>query len=194
MENSSKEKWSEKTINIILLLIIFAPVGLYYTWKNPNWTIDRKVILFLILFFPVGIYLMFKNKIWSPKTRIIIASIICVILIIGVFSPPPFTPKTVYRIENVYDCNECYSSWFVKVVDENSGYFMSVGDDVSENQGCKLEFTYKKEDGNLYIYLGDISHVSGNCSNQFGGVYKRENGKWSNGNISIGQTSSVSLY
>lgn len=71
---------------------------------------------------------------------------------------------------------------------------MSVGDDVSKNQGCKLEFTYKKEDGNLIIYLEDISHVSGNCSNQFGGVYKRENGKWSNGNSFIGETSRVNVW
>ena len=62
------------------------------------------------------------------------------------------------------------------------------------HEGIKGFDNYKKEDGNLNIYLEDNSHVSGNCSNQFGGVYKRGNGKWSNGNISIGQTSSVSLY
>ena len=120
--------------------------------------------------------------------------ILGIIFFIRLGLPSSFGPENVYRIENVIDCNECYSSWYVKVVDENSGYFMSVGDDVSENQGCKLEFTYKKEDGNLNIYLGDISHVSGNCSNQFGGVYKRENGKWSNGNSFIGETSRVNVW
>jgi hypothetical protein len=188
-------KWNEKTTNIILLLIFFLPLGLYYTWKNPNWSLEKKVIVFLILFFPVGIYLMFKNKIWSPKTRIIITLIIGVLLIVEVltpptFTPPPFDPKTVYTIENV-DCNECYFSWYVKVVDENSGYFISVWDN---RQGCKLNFTYTKEDENFNIYLEYNSHVSGNCSNQFGGVYKIEKGKWSNGNIFIGQTSSVVLW
>jgi len=53
------------------------------------------VILLLILFFPVGLYLMFKKSGWSKKSKLITTSIVASFLVIGtiaaIFSPPSVT-------------------------------------------------------------------------------------------------------
>tara|TARA_Y100000766_G_scaffold217859_1_gene189742 strand:+ start:2238 stop:2567 length:330 start_codon:yes stop_codon:yes gene_type:complete len=56
MENQLELQWHEKPNNIIILLILFFPLGLYYMWKN---------------------------KIWSKKTRWIITVTISILFIIG---------------------------------------------------------------------------------------------------------------
>lgn len=54
MENNNNLKWHQKPLGVIIMLLVF--------W-------------------PVGIGLMWKNKIWSEKTRIIITGIILVAFI-----------------------------------------------------------------------------------------------------------------
>ena len=38
MENQTELKWYQKPTGVIILLIIFFPVGLYQMWKNELWT------------------------------------------------------------------------------------------------------------------------------------------------------------
>jgi len=38
MENQSELKWYQKQSGIIILLIIFFPIGLYQMWKNKLWS------------------------------------------------------------------------------------------------------------------------------------------------------------
>lgn len=43
-----KKKLGEKTWFIVLMLILFFPVGLYLVWKNPNWKKKTKIIITVI--------------------------------------------------------------------------------------------------------------------------------------------------
>ena len=54
MEVQSEQKWHQKPSGIIILLI---------------------------LFFPIGLYLMWKNKHWSPTTRWVVTGVIVILLI-----------------------------------------------------------------------------------------------------------------
>jgi hypothetical protein len=69
---------------IIILMILFFPLGLYLMWKNEIWSLQTRVIISLILFFPVGLYFMWKEKeLWSKKIKIIISVFFGIILISG---------------------------------------------------------------------------------------------------------------
>lgn len=66
-ENNKKNKnlkWNEETWVIVLFLIFFFPLGLYYTWKTPLWSIKTKTIISLFYFFPLGIYKIIKHRLW----------------------------------------------------------------------------------------------------------------------------------
>jgi protein-S-isoprenylcysteine O-methyltransferase Ste14 len=66
-ENNKKFKnlkWNEQTWVVILFLIFFFPLGLYFTWKTPIWSIKKKTIISLFYFFPLGIYKIIKHKLW----------------------------------------------------------------------------------------------------------------------------------
>ena len=45
MENQSNLKWYQKTSGVIVLLILFFPVGLYLMWKNDLWTKKTRWIV-----------------------------------------------------------------------------------------------------------------------------------------------------
>ena len=51
-----KAKWHEKNRNIIIMLILFFPIGLYFMWKNKLWTKTTRWIITIIIvayiFFP----------------------------------------------------------------------------------------------------------------------------------------------
>jgi len=51
MNKSSELLWHEKENNIIILLILFFPLGLFLMWKNKTWSVITRVIisLFIIL-------------------------------------------------------------------------------------------------------------------------------------------------
>lgn len=52
MENQTQLKWHQKPTSIILLLIIFFPLGMYYMWKNEIWAVKTRWIItsfFIIL-------------------------------------------------------------------------------------------------------------------------------------------------
>ena len=54
MENQSELKWYQKPTSVIILLILFFPIGLYLMWKNELWTkptrwIITGVIILLVL-------------------------------------------------------------------------------------------------------------------------------------------------
>lgn len=46
---SDKTKWYEKTPAIILLLILFFPVGLYLMWKYTNWSKGAKIVVSILV-------------------------------------------------------------------------------------------------------------------------------------------------
>jgi hypothetical protein len=45
MENQSNLKWYQKTSGVIVLLILFFPVGLYLMWKNELWSKQTRWIV-----------------------------------------------------------------------------------------------------------------------------------------------------
>jgi hypothetical protein len=49
MENKTELKWFQKQSGIIILLIIFFPVGLYLMWKNNLWTKKTRWIVTIAL-------------------------------------------------------------------------------------------------------------------------------------------------
>lgn len=55
-DDNDKEKWYHRTWFIILMLIIFFPVGLYLMWKKSNWPIVPKAIVsaFFAFFIVIG--------------------------------------------------------------------------------------------------------------------------------------------
>lgn len=69
---------------IIVLLILFFPLGLYFMWKKEIWSIEKRIIISLIFFFPLGLYTMWKEKeIWSNKIKTIITLIILCVIVFG---------------------------------------------------------------------------------------------------------------
>jgi len=45
MEIQTETKWYQKPTGVIILLIIFFPVGLYLMWKNDMWTKKTRWIV-----------------------------------------------------------------------------------------------------------------------------------------------------
>ena len=45
MENQTELKWFQKQTGVIILLILFFPVGLYLMWKNQLWTKKTRWIV-----------------------------------------------------------------------------------------------------------------------------------------------------
>ena len=45
MENQTELKWYQKPTGIIILLIVFFPVGLFLMWKNEIWTKKTRWIV-----------------------------------------------------------------------------------------------------------------------------------------------------
>lgn len=52
-DNRKAKKWYEKTVWIIILLILFFPVGLYLMWRYTNWKKPAKVIISVFIAFVV---------------------------------------------------------------------------------------------------------------------------------------------
>ena len=65
MENQHQQKWHQKPNSIIVLLIIFFPLGLYFMWKNEIWPIKTRWIITSIFIFAVILNAGNKN---SSKT------------------------------------------------------------------------------------------------------------------------------
>jgi hypothetical protein len=49
MENQVELKWYKKPNGVIILLILFFPVGLYLMWKNELWTKQTRWIVTVVL-------------------------------------------------------------------------------------------------------------------------------------------------
>ncbi len=45
MINNNKIKWHQKPISVILLLIIFFPLGLFFMWKNGIWSNTSRWVI-----------------------------------------------------------------------------------------------------------------------------------------------------
>ena len=58
MANQIKEKWYDNNLNVIILCILFFPVGLYALWKNrfisKGWKIGVSVVFGLIIIASLG--------------------------------------------------------------------------------------------------------------------------------------------
>lgn len=65
MENQHQQKWHQKPNSIIVLLIIFFPLGLYFMWKNEIWPIKTRWIITSVFIFAVILNAGNKN---SSKT------------------------------------------------------------------------------------------------------------------------------
>lgn len=57
MDTATTKKWYQKTGYIILLLVLFFPVGLFLMWKYTNWSKNIKIAIsaVLALFFGISI-------------------------------------------------------------------------------------------------------------------------------------------
>src|SRR5687767_6382656 len=53
METVSSDKWYHKPLGIVLLLIVFFPIGLYLMWRYANWTPRTKGIVTAVV---VGLF------------------------------------------------------------------------------------------------------------------------------------------
>lgn len=178
-------KWNEKPRNIILLLFFFSPLGLYYTWKTPIWTIERKITIFLIFMFPLGIYLMFKNNVWTKTKRLTITSSIILGFLGLSLIPPSINKGSIYELDNVYDCPETLSGIYFKIKDDNTLLLWSVDLLDYKNQCCKTEIKYSQNDGEFIFEEVIDSHIGNECLSQFMGKYTIKDGKWTNGNVTI---------
>ena len=49
INNNPKTKWYQKSFGIVLLLILFFPVGLYLMWKYSNWNKVVKIVVTVIV-------------------------------------------------------------------------------------------------------------------------------------------------
>lgn len=49
MENQTELKWYQKPTGVIILLIVFFPVGLYLMWKNDMWTKKTRWIVTTVI-------------------------------------------------------------------------------------------------------------------------------------------------
>jgi len=45
MNNNQNLKWHQRPIIVVLLLIVFFPLGLYFMWKNRVWTITSRWVI-----------------------------------------------------------------------------------------------------------------------------------------------------
>lgn len=55
MENQAGLKWYQKQTGIIILLIIFFPIGLYQMWKNNLWSKKTRWIVTIALIVLIGL-------------------------------------------------------------------------------------------------------------------------------------------
>lgn len=55
MENQAGLKWYQKQTGIIILLIIFFPIGLYQMWKNNLWSKKTRWIVTITLIVLIGL-------------------------------------------------------------------------------------------------------------------------------------------
>jgi len=54
MSQNENIKWYQKPISIIILIVLFFPVGLYLMWKNRLWS---KSVRILVTIFMVGFFI-----------------------------------------------------------------------------------------------------------------------------------------
>ena len=62
MEETAKNKWYDKKALVIILLIIFFPVGLYALWKNNKFSMISKGVITVIVAFFVVIFALQGNQ------------------------------------------------------------------------------------------------------------------------------------
>ena len=73
MENRIEQKWNEKPLNIIILLVVFFPAGLYFMWKNKawnkgtRWIISSFFIFFMLISLGTGNSSTYSNGIGTIK-------------------------------------------------------------------------------------------------------------------------------
>lgn len=63
INTTPKAKWYQKSFGIILLLILFFPIGIYLMWKYAKWSKAAKIIISTF----IGI--IFIMTVTNPKTR-----------------------------------------------------------------------------------------------------------------------------
>lgn len=65
----AKKKWYQGNLGIIILLILFFPVGLYLMWKHANWNKTAKwVVTGIFAFFILGNAINGNNSPSTPST------------------------------------------------------------------------------------------------------------------------------
>lgn len=178
-------KWTEKSNSIVLFMIFFLPLGLYFVWKNPYWSQERKTTIFLIFVFPLGIYQMFKYDLWSKKKRLIITIIIgFMILLIG--SPSnSINEGSIYKFKNVHNCPETEGGIYFKIKDKSTLLLWSVSEIDYKRQCCKTEISYSKSENEFVFESVLDTQIYNECMSQFMGSYKIKDGNWTNGKVSI---------
>ena len=60
--------------------------------NTPWYNKTLWVVLALVLFFPLGFYALYKNETWSKNAKLIAGGVVGVIVLIGLLSPPPPPP------------------------------------------------------------------------------------------------------
>ncbi|MFZ5376615.1 MAG: hypothetical protein ACOZAN_03030 [Patescibacteria group bacterium] len=62
MSEEMQKKWYQKSIGVVIFLILFFPVGLYLMWKHKVWNMPIRIIL------SVFFALVVMGQILSPKS------------------------------------------------------------------------------------------------------------------------------
>lgn len=185
VKETEKLKWSEKSRNIIIMLILFYPIGLYYTWKNTRWTLETKTTIFLFLFIPLGLFFMFKYGVWTKKKRYLIVFLL-LSFVIGISLIPPSIQKgVIYKFENTYDCPETFGRTFFKIKDDRTLILWSVDVLDYKKQCCKTEILYLKINDIFILERVVDTNISDDCISQFMGKYIIEDKTWTNGVVKI---------
>ena len=77
--------------------------------QNLKWYQKKNgIIIVLILFFPVGLYLMWKHSDWNNKTKVIITSLF---LIVGIFSKTDESSDSKINESSIYGMYSDFSRW-----------------------------------------------------------------------------------
>jgi hypothetical protein len=134
-------------------------------YQNP-----LGIIILLILFFPIGLYLMWKYEIWSPNIRWVISGVFALLLTINVKNDSIFTElkssfsnvmdneyKGVYKFDNGTDVKGT-------ITISNNGSFIYVlegylGQSLSNEDGYLNgdQLVFNREPDNDVIFKGTIN-------------------------------------
>lgn len=68
MEIQSEPKWHQKPVGVIVMLLLFFPVGLYLMWKNKIWSKPIQIIVTLVYAFVTYYQIVAVNEASNATT------------------------------------------------------------------------------------------------------------------------------